>query len=67
MDMILRKIRCGKRWKAKDQVIGSLEAGVAELEKQRDKAQDEMQKIMDAKAEEEEGEEEGPDTSDVRV
>ena len=51
---------------AKDQVIGSLESGVSELEKQRDKAQDEMQKIMDAKAEEG-SDDEGPDTSDVRV
>lgn len=52
---------------AKDQVIGSLESGISELEKQRDKAQDEMQKIMDARAEEEGSGEEGPDTDDVSV
>ena len=52
---------------SKDQIVDSLEAGLGELEKQRDKAQDEMQKILDAKAEEEGAEEEGPDTSDLRV
>lgn len=50
---------------ARDQVIGSLEEGVTELEKQRDKAQDEMKKLLDAKdAEAPEG---APDTSDLRV
>ena len=52
---------------ARDQVIDSLESAIPELEKQRDKAQDEMKKILDAKAAEESDEDEAPDTSDLRV